>query len=122
MSAYGTFNIKKLDNGMETWHVKTVATRREKISDLPPESARLPGLALGPARVSGGRSVITSRNIVQATEQPNLGIAGELCRKFEATSCCEPTRPKQFSTKKVFTAGRNFFIEISISDHSGESP
>ena len=122
MSAYGTFNIKKLDNGMETWHVKTVATRREKISDLPPESARLPGLALGPARVSGGRSVITSRNIVQATEQPNLGIAGELCRKFEATGCCEPTRPKQFSTKKVFTAGRNFLIEISISDHSGESP
>jgi hypothetical protein len=32
-----------------------------------------------------------SKNDRGSGEEPNLGIAGELGRKLEATGCCEPT-------------------------------
>ena len=36
-------------------------------------------------------------------EEPNLGIAGELGRKLEATGCCEPTL-FSFSLQKMYLA------------------
>ena len=109
MSAYGTFNIKKLDNGMETWHVKTVATRREKISDLPPESARLPGLALGPARVSGGRSVITSRNICSGHRTTKSRNSWGAVQKVRSDRLLRAHPPEAILDQKGVHSWKEFF-------------